>query len=82
METKSFLGKSEVEDLEKALGQFILYRAFTAVREPSRTLFLAVPDHLLQEVFDEPIGQILVSDQALHVLGFDPQDEVITRWIP
>jgi len=37
---------------------------------------------LLQEVFDEPMGQILVSDQALHVLGFDPQDEVITRWIP
>ena len=82
VEIKSFLGKSEVEDLEKALGQFILYRAILAAREPNRTLFLAVPDQVLQDVFDEPIGQILVTDQSLHVFGFDPQDEVITRWIP
>lgn len=82
VEIKSFLGKSEVEDLEKALGQFILYRAILAVREPGRTLFLAVPDHVLQEIFDEPIGQILVKDQAVQVFGCDPQDEVITRWIP
>jgi XisH protein len=82
VEIKSFLGKSEVDDLEKALGQFILYRAILAVKEPSRILFLAVPDHVLQEVFDEPIGQILLRDQSLHVLGFDPQEEEITRWIP
>jgi XisH protein len=82
VEIKSFLGRSEVADLEKALGQFVLYRALLAVREPSRTLFLAVPHSVLEDVFDEPIGQVIVKDQSLHILGFDPQAEEITRWIP
>jgi hypothetical protein len=82
VEIKSFLGKSEVEDLEKAVGQFVLYRAILAETEPGRTLFLAVPAHILEDVFDEPIGQILLKSQALHVFGFDLSEEVITRWIP
>src|SRR3954470_15848741 len=40
---KSFLGKSKLDDLERALGQFALYRSVLARREPNRTLFLAVP---------------------------------------
>jgi hypothetical protein len=82
VEIKSSLGKSEVDDLEKALGQFILYRALLAMNEPGRTLFLAVPDHVLQDVFDDPAGQVLLKDESLHVLGFDPEAEEITRWIP
>lgn len=56
VEIKSFLGRSEVDDLEKALGQFVLYRAILKAREPDRTLFLAVPDDVLEDLFDEPIG--------------------------
>jgi hypothetical protein len=82
VEIKSFLGKSEVDDLEKARGQFILYRAILAMIESERTLFLAVPDHVLQDVFDEPTGQILLKDTSLRVFGFDPEDEEITRWMP
>ncbi len=73
VEIKSFLGKSEMNDLERALGQFVLYRAILSEKEPSRILYLAVPDHVLEEVFDEPIGQILQRDQSLHVLGFEPK---------
>jgi hypothetical protein len=79
---KSFLGNSEVDDLEKAAGQYVLYRAILARREPDRTLYLAVPDHVLREVFDEPLGWLLVDDQSIRIIGFDPQAEVITRWIP
>src|SRR4051812_2289680 len=43
VEIKSFLGDSEVDDLEKAVGQFVVYRAILAEREPDRSLFLAVP---------------------------------------
>ncbi len=82
VEIKSFLGRSEVDDLEKALGQFILYRTLLTMNEPGRTLFLAVPDHVLQDVFDDPAGQILLKDASLRVLGFDPEAEEITRWVP
>lgn len=82
VEIKSFVGQSEVDDLEKALGQFVLYGAILAEREPDRTLFLAVPHEVLVDLFDEPIGQIVMKHQAIHVLGYDPQAEEITRWIP
>lgn len=82
VEIKSFLGRSELDDLERALGQFALYRSVLARREPDRTLFLAVPDDVLRDVFDEPLGQLIVNDYALRILGFEPEAEVITRWIP
>jgi hypothetical protein len=82
VEIKSLLGRFELDDLEKALGQFALYRSVLARREPDRTLFLAVPDDVVRDVFEEPLGQLIVNDYSLRILGFEPEAEVITRWIP
>jgi hypothetical protein len=82
VEIKSFVGDSEVDDLEKAVGQYVLYRAVLAQREPERELFLAVPELIIRDVFDQSLGELLLKDQSIRVLGFDPQTEVITRWIP
>jgi len=60
----------------------VLYRAILIQREPDRLLFLVVPDPILRSVFEEPLGALLLKDQFIRVLGFDPQAEVITRWIP
>jgi hypothetical protein len=81
VEVKSFVGDSEVGDLEDALGPYVLYRAILARREPDRVLFLAVPDAVLSEVFEGPIGQVVMSDESLRLVGYDLQSEVITRWI-
>jgi hypothetical protein len=82
VEVKTFLGRSEMEDLERALGQFTLYRSVLAVNHPGWTLFLAVPEEAVREVFDEPIGRLVIQDLSVKIFGFDPADEVITRWIP
>ncbi len=82
VEIKSFVGRFELEDLERALGQFVLYRSVLARKESDRTLFLAVPDDVLRDVFDEPLGELIVNDYSLRIVGFEPQGEVITRWIP
>jgi hypothetical protein len=81
VEIKSFVGDSEVDDLEKAMGQYVLYRAVLAVQDPGRPLFLAVPHLVVRNVFDEPLGHLLVEDQSVRIVGFDPLNEVITRWI-
>ena len=57
-------------------------RAILAQLEPERSVFLAVPEVILRGVFEEPLGALLLKDQSLRVLGFDPQAEIITRWIP
>jgi hypothetical protein len=44
LEVKSFVGDSEMDDLEKALGQYTLYHDLLAELEPDRVLYLAVPE--------------------------------------
>ena len=82
VEIKSFLGLSELDDLEKALGQYILYLDVLAKVEPDRELFLAVNENVYYDLFEEPIGQLLINNGRLRLIVIDPQLEVIQRWIP
>lgn len=80
IEVKSFLGPSEMDDLEKALGQFVLYHDLLAERDPERILFLAVTADVWRDVFEEPIGELLLARKRLRALVFDPQEEEIVKW--
>lgn len=82
VEVKSFIGDSEIDDLEKALGQYIVYRAVLAETEPQRVLYLAVPNAIVRDVFEEPLGQLLLKNYSVQIIGFDPQTEEIVTWIP
>src|SRR5438132_3125761 len=81
VEVKSFLGPSQMHDLELALGQFLLYRSILEEQEPARVLFLAIPDEPA-DILDEPVGQLLVAKHLIQAVVFDPKREEIIRWIP
>jgi hypothetical protein len=82
VKVKSFVSPSEVEDLETAVGQFILYHDIMSRTEPERVLYLAVRTAVFTSVFEEPIGQVLLENQRVKLVVFDPQAEVIVKWIP
>jgi len=82
VEVKSFVGDSEIDDLEKAVGQYIVYRAILAEREPNRVLYLAVPQDVIRDIFEEPLGKLLLKNNLVRAIGFEPQAEVIVTWIP
>lgn len=82
VEVKSFSGASVVNELEKALGQFILYRDILEVREADRHLYLAIPRKVYNDLFQEPIGQLLLKREQVRLLVFDPKVGVIVEWIP
>lgn len=44
VEIKSFIGASALADLEKAIGQFMLYKSILSLREPQRETFVALPE--------------------------------------
>jgi hypothetical protein len=71
-----------MEDLEQALGQFLVYHDVLAEIEPERTLYLAVPRHTLRDVFEEPMGKLLLRNGRVRLIGFDPDAEEIVTWIP
>jgi hypothetical protein len=82
VEVKSFLGPSDVRDLEEALGQFMLYDFVLEGLVPRRELFMAVPEKAWKTIFAEALGQIVLRKQAVRLLIVDPQKEVIIQWIP
>lgn len=82
VEVKSFVGRSDIRDLEDALGQFTLYEILLARGEPDRVIYLAVRQETYEEVFEEPIGREVIESGKLRLLVFDESREVINRWIP
>lgn len=81
VEIKSFVGASDMADLEKALGQYAVYRAVLAERDPQRQLYIAVPQAVIHDIFEEPLGQLLLNKQLLQVIGFDPDTEELVQWL-
>jgi hypothetical protein len=82
VEIKNFVGKSEIDDLEDALGKYVLYLSLLEEKEPDRTLFLAVTRETFGSVFSEPSGQVLIRKLNLRIIVFDDKKEEIIKWIP
>ena len=80
VEVKSFVGRSEMVELEKALGQFRLYRLALRKKEPERELFLAIPQEVYNELFVNPDGLELIESESLKILVFDIDKEEIVEW--
>jgi XisH protein len=82
VEIKSFVGLSEMDDLEKAIGQFVVYHDVLSNVEPDRLLYLAINEETFVDLFEEPIGKLLIANGRVRLLVFDPQQEVIRQWTP
>lgn len=82
VEVKTFNGRSELDDLEKALGQYILYFDVLAELQPQRSLYLALPIWAYDSLFEEPLGQLLLKNNRLRLIVFDPTQELINQWLP
>jgi XisH protein len=82
VEIKMFSGTSPVEDLQHALGQFVMYSDVLAQVEVGRVLYLAIAIDVREELFEEPLGKLLLDNSRLRLLVFDPTTEVIDSWTP
>lgn len=80
VEVKSFSNPSEVNDLEKAIGQYVMYRELLAHKEPKRALYLAISIETYKGIFSEPLGELMVETQQLKLIIFDEIQEVIQQW--
>lgn len=71
IEIKSFVGASETEDFKNAVGQFVVYRSVMDKVEPERELYLAIRDVTFVELFEEPIGKLLIETEKLKLIVFN-----------
>lgn len=82
VEIKSFLGRSDVKDLQQALGQYVMYHQVLLEQHIGRELYLAVPRRTYQTIFQSELGKLLLQNRLLRLLVFDEMQEVIVEWIP
>ena len=81
VEVKSFISPSAMADLQKALGQYTLYLDVLTRLEPERILYLAIRQDTFIEIFQDPIGEMLLENKRLKLLVFDEIKEEIQQWI-
>ncbi len=82
VEVKSFVGQSDVRDLEQALGQYVLYRQILNEMGIDRILYLAVDRPIFNSVFTIELGQVLLRNQIIKLIVFNSESEAIEQWIP
>lgn len=82
VEIKSFITDSDVYQLEHSIGQYRVYRNILSEIEPERLIYLAIPLYTYKGIFQEPLGQLMIRQEALKLIVFDEQKKEVTQWIP
>ncbi len=80
VEVKSFVGSSDLTDLEMAIGQYNLYRDVLLEQEPERQIFLAVPRYAYDTTFADRLGQLVIKQQRLRLIVFEAEESPL-QWI-
>jgi CRISPR/Cas system-associated exonuclease Cas4 (RecB family) len=81
VEIKSFVGQSDVHDLQQAVGQYDMYFRILRKRNSTHRLYLAVRETTYESVFTDELGQLYLEDKAIKLIVFNERQEVITQWI-
>ncbi|MBI5516829.1 MAG: XisH family protein [Deltaproteobacteria bacterium] len=81
VEVKSFSGRSEITELERALGQYVLYETLLRKSHPGRVLLLAVPASVFESLLSSELGMTLRESFPLRLLVFDPVAGEVRRWV-
>ena len=82
LEIKDFRRQAVITDLERAIGQYVLYRLLLNKVDPKREIYLAITDIAYDEIFHEPIGKVVMSDLPLKLLVVDVEKVEVKEWIP
>jgi len=68
VEIKSFPGASEINDIQKAVGQYFVYRSIMTRTEPDRRLYLAVHSEVFLDTFEDSLGQLILEDYQIPMI--------------
>jgi XisH protein len=81
VEIKSFRGRSAIADLEQAIGQYSLYRLLLRQIDEARELYLAVTSTTFEEIFSEPIGELVIRELSIKLIIVDVKTIEVVQWI-
>jgi len=80
VEVKSFIGRSAMQDLKVAVGQYVVYLSLLEVVEPERQLYLAISEQTYRDLFQLEAVQVIVRRYKLALLVVNIQQEEVIVW--
>jgi len=80
VEIKSFLAPSATTEFNAALGQFLKYQLALEQVQPDRILYLAIPLDAYDSFFTLELPRLLIERYQVHLIVYEPTEEVIVRW--
>lgn len=81
VEVKSFLGRSFINDLEQAVGQYVVYRDILLETALDFELYLAITQGTYKSYFQRQLAQMIINRNQVKLLIVDAESEVIVQWI-
>lgn len=81
VEIKSFVGNSDLDDFEDALGQFLIYLLALEESEKDRELYLAMPESFYTRFFDDVFFERLIKRYSIKLIVFEEDKPEIVTWI-
>jgi hypothetical protein len=80
VEVQSFLSNSDIDDLERAVGQYVIYRIMLDQTDRDRVLYMAVTEDVFKGILSEELGKLVIDGLKMRVIAFDPKTKRITQW--
>lgn len=81
VEVKVFGSPSPISELEKAIGQYGVYRSILNRIDPQRELFLAIAQDVYADFFQQEAVKEILADYQIRLFVFDPAIAEIVVWI-
>jgi XisH protein len=81
IEIKTFGSLSFITALYEAIGKYIVYRNVLSLKEPDRTLYLAVPENIYTRFFEEQVIQKTLIEENFKLVLYNQSTQLISKWI-
>ncbi|PSB25178.1 element excision factor XisH family protein [Stenomitos frigidus] len=69
------------EGWEITAGQYVLYQMLLRQVDPGRDLYLAIADRTYDEIFSEPIGELVIRELPLKLMIVNVEAVEVKQWI-
>jgi len=80
VEVKSFVHISILHDFLLAVGQYYVYRKILSKNDPTRILYVALPDFIYNRIIKFEWAQEVVNDLRMKFILYDTDQKIITTW--
>ncbi|HAZ48603.1 MAG TPA: fatty-acid synthase [Cyanobacteria bacterium UBA11369] len=81
VEIKTFKSPSLITELERAVGQYGIYRTLLKQAPPEREIYLAIDEETYENFFQQLASQTIINDHRIKLRIFESNSEEILQWI-